>query len=737
MLIAPGGPGTEPVSAQESEPEPESDPETDPDVDDELSGASKFVPVAPRRVLDTRTSSDFARIWNRTSLSFDPVTDTGVAAAAGVEPDDITAVVVNNTLVKAGGGGFATVWPTGSERPLTATNNILFKGHNIGNLVIAPLGLERKISVYADRNTDVTVDVLGVFVRSDESTDGRFVQLGPIRHTDTRDTTPLAAGETRTFDLTTAGVPVDAVGVSMNVTAFRSNGKGFHRIWASGTPAPNTANINVLEEGYRAGNQVISGLTDGKVDVFTDVGSDLTIDITGYFTGSAGAASTDGLFVPIAPRRFLDSRRPSDEDGLTGGSRLIAGESFRLPVAGRFTVPTVGVEAVAFNITGVQAGSQGFVKAYPTGSTVPATSSLNFTGAGQTVPNHAITAIDPTTGSVELLPSVNTHLTVDATGYFLNDVGVVPPAMTATKTVDPGTFVPAKLPGAPAPGPYDFLQAQREFFITGERKEPVLDFAYDACAPIRYALNVDLANDEQIADLITSIEAVEAASGVDFQFAGVTSAGMNIDSEIIEPENPRLFDEPLPYRYLPPGADIVIGYSNSADSALLQGAVVGVGGGLPILAGDQFRYIRGFAIIDLADLPTTGTRLATTTHELGHLMGLAHVYDHVPGTFPQVPSTLFQGLDPQSGTWSTEVMRAQLMYPFLNAVDPINQFDAGDLNGLFQLYGTQGSCGGADNALISNSQPTPPDDFHQLRLGVRHLSRSASARRRTRAFSRW
>jgi hypothetical protein len=241
-----------PVAGESTAPIVVDNPPTDP--------ASKFIPINPVRVLDTRNDPEIKRLWKKSAFSIDPVTDTGVASRAGVAADQITAVVINATYVNVGTAGFGTIWPTGAERPFTSTNNLDLIRRTAPNLVITPLGLDRKISAYALPTSDVIIDVLGVFVRSGASDDGRFEALGPRRAIDTREpgVPDLAAGETVTFDLRPFGVPADASAVVMNFTSVTARAVGFYRVWAADDPPPEHSNVNVLEPNAATSNQVIN-----------------------------------------------------------------------------------------------------------------------------------------------------------------------------------------------------------------------------------------------------------------------------------------------------------------------------------------------------------------------------------------------------------------------------------------------------------------------------------------------
>jgi alpha-tubulin suppressor-like RCC1 family protein len=145
------------------------------------------------------------------------------------------------------------------------------------------------------------------------------------------------------------------------------------------------------------------------------------------------------LFVPITPDPFVgsllvDTRRPGAQASpATADGKILevgpvaAGTPLRVPVTGRGGFPAAGVEAVALQLTAIDATVDTHLTVYPTGVDPPPTSSLAL-AAGQTVQNLVI--VEPgADGSVSIANSEGaTHLVVHAVGWFPERGGFVPVA---------------------------------------------------------------------------------------------------------------------------------------------------------------------------------------------------------------------------------------------------------------------------------------------------------------------
>jgi hypothetical protein len=121
-------------------------------------------------------------------------------------------------------------------------------------------------------------------------------------------------------------------------------------------------------------------------------------------------------FQPVPPVRLADSRTGQ---GFAAGL-VRAGGTARLELAGRPPLPAAA-RGVVVNLTATDAQGVGYVTAYPCGSGVPTTSTLNVQ-PGQTVANLLVTPLDGT-GDTCVFTSVPVHLVVDLAGW-LADSGI-------------------------------------------------------------------------------------------------------------------------------------------------------------------------------------------------------------------------------------------------------------------------------------------------------------------------
>jgi hypothetical protein len=178
-------------------------------------------------------------------------------------------------------------------------------------------------------------------------------------------------------------------------------------VWPDGT-RPTTSNLNVSGVGETIANQVVVPVgADGSVRLYTNAGTHLVADVTGWYTDDTAATGTAGLFVPVSPYRVVDTRSIA---------KLSAAGTLALMAAATGTA-AAGRAGLATNVTVTEATAAGFITVWPDG-TRPTVSSLNATTAGQTVSNHVVTSV-ASDGGVRLYTQSGTHLVVDVTGWYV------------------------------------------------------------------------------------------------------------------------------------------------------------------------------------------------------------------------------------------------------------------------------------------------------------------------------
>lgn len=243
----------------------------------------------------------------------------------------------------------------------------------------------------------------------------RFVPVAtPARKLDTRTgiggpAGVVSAGGTRTVALSPE-VPAGAVAAAVNVTIVGSTGPGYVTAWPADKPRPPTSTINTTRLGQIVPNTALVAISPSQqLNVFTETGGHLLVDVYGYFVTSG--VTTSGRFQSLPPQRILDTR-----SGLGAPNAKVNG-TVALQVTGQGGIPGSGVAAVAVVLTGTESTSTGFVSAWPTGLLQPNTSTLNLTGAGDTRANLVVVPVGAG-GKVSLFSSQPTHLIADVAGWF-------------------------------------------------------------------------------------------------------------------------------------------------------------------------------------------------------------------------------------------------------------------------------------------------------------------------------
>ena len=315
--------------------------------------ASNGFTVDQARLLDTRVDQPTGPISGFTTVQVTTDVPSG------------TTVEMTVTTTQSSGTGFVTAYPSGSAAPSTSNVNYA-AGTTFSSAVdvlVPPDGtIDLNVSGAA---TQLIVDQQGYFAAS------ALTGIAPQRIADSRSGMGLAMGPqsgTVTLPIPTSAVPAGSGVVALNVTVTGASGPGNVVAYSGGT-VPASSSVNYEMPTDTASNLVYVTPTAGNVS-FTVRGApvNIVVDVFGY-------APSGSTFTAATAQRVADSRVPS---GLPKGP-LKGAQTVTLTAA---QVPA-GTTAVALNVTATQGTGEGYVVAYPTGSTQPATSELQFS-AGRT-----------------------------------------------------------------------------------------------------------------------------------------------------------------------------------------------------------------------------------------------------------------------------------------------------------------------------------------------------------------
>jgi hypothetical protein len=356
------------------------------------ASTSVLVPVGPIRLADTRTGEGFSR----------PAADRIRVVVAGRDgvPGDAVAAAVTLTATDSTAAAYLTAWPSGTAQPLASNLNVDGPGRTVANSAIVALGAGGAIDVMVSAPAQLVVDLTAVFVPADSSASGRFVATDPVRVADTRwSGVPVAPGGDLLVPLP-PGVPSDATALAVNVTAVTPNRTGYFTAYPAGASRPWSSVLNTDRDDQVRAATAIVPVDAGGLRIFSSSGGHVALDVVGWFTGASAPDSADGLFVPSAPARILDTR-PS-----------------RIPVHPGGTIEVMAGDgaAVVVNTTMAEPRSAGYLAAHAAGTPVPETSTVNAAGRFDAVANLSI--VRRSTRGIALSSPSGAHVVLDVAGWF-------------------------------------------------------------------------------------------------------------------------------------------------------------------------------------------------------------------------------------------------------------------------------------------------------------------------------
>jgi hypothetical protein len=231
------------------------------------------------------------------------------------------------------------------------------------------------------------------------------VSLAPVRIMDTRSGIGGASapiGPAAAYKLTVAGVagvPADAAGVLLNVTAVNGTAASFLTIYPDGTPRPNASNLNWADGAAHPNLVSVSIGANGSIDLYNDAGQvDLLVDLAGYYKApqtSASALTAEAIVESghqWAPGPFAFNTTDIEIGTDVSHDTVAAPESF--------VIARAGVYRVDFQVT--SECCEGTLALTLNGTPINPTASVGSGGPGGGGGGNHTVVVDVTTGASTL-----------------------------------------------------------------------------------------------------------------------------------------------------------------------------------------------------------------------------------------------------------------------------------------------------------------------------------------------
>jgi hypothetical protein len=355
---------------------------------------------------------------------------------------------------------------------------------------------------------------------------GQYKPVAPVRILDTRDGTGGvfgSVGPNQFIAVQVAGQgpvplmtsPTPPSAVVLNVTVTNPTAGSYLTVYPTGVPRPTASNLNFVA-GQTVPNLVeVAVGPDGKVNTYNAYGNvDVIFDVAGWVTTQGTVSGTDGLFRPLVPARILDTRfGPGAPIAKVG-----PGQTIHLQVAGAGNVPgTTSIpapEAAVLNVTATNASAPSYLTIFPTGSSKPIVSNLNFV-AGQTVPNRVEVKLG-TGGQIDIFNAAGSvDVIADVNGWFTDGssptaTGGMVTGLTPARILDTRTNIGGH-PGRVGPAAKIYLQVESKGGV------PAISYTVP---PKAVVLNVTVTNTTAPSDLRVFPSDVNPPNASDLNFVG-------------------------------------------------------------------------------------------------------------------------------------------------------------------------------------------------------------------------
>jgi hypothetical protein len=324
----------------------------------------------------------------------------------------VGAVSVDLEATGSTAGSYLTLWADGTTKPSISTMN-LTTGVTADSAAIVAVGSDGKAEVYNAAGTvNLRVVVNGYYTTATgAAAPGGYVPITPTRLVDTRNGTGVALAQIPAGG--TVDVQVDGVAgitgesaVFANLTVPAASAGGSLYAYASGASSGGQPILS-FSTTTRSAGAIVSVGANGRITLrngSTTTAIDLLVDVPGFFSTSS---STGGGFTAVSAR-LLDTRTTT---------AVASHGSVNLQIGGSNGIP-VRFGAAAVDLVAISGASGGYLNAWPTVQSMPATSLDSFQASTATS-SMAVVAPD-SAGSISVYngSSVPIQLVVDLQGWF-------------------------------------------------------------------------------------------------------------------------------------------------------------------------------------------------------------------------------------------------------------------------------------------------------------------------------